>query len=153
MARRAETVISSPCWVAAIASNSPRSAIDEQHPGRRCASLREILSAIRGAKEICRPVIDWGKQGDDGKGPSRTLVDCHLKSPQLLSVLESMAGTTGLEPATSAVTEWQGQRNQWFNGFHKSSFGAGKWVTEHLKVPSFVPSFVSSDRLFQRQMS
>ncbi|MEA3006165.1 MAG: hypothetical protein QOI94_1434 [Acidobacteriaceae bacterium] len=24
-----------------------------------------------------------------------------------------VAGTDGLEPATSAVTEWQGQRNQW----------------------------------------
>jgi hypothetical protein len=36
------------------------------------------------------------------------IVDCHLRSHTKLSALLCMAGTTGLEPATSAVT---GQRS------------------------------------------
>ena len=55
------------------------------------------------------PNVDW-------------IVGCHSRTPSSLSSLDSMAGTTGLEPATSAVT---GQRSDQL---------------------SYVPSAISSDQ-------
>jgi integrase len=59
---------------------------------------RRDTGGARGVPECC------GIDGKDGPMTVDRIVDRHMRSHTSLSLLLCMAGTTGLEPATSAVT-------------------------------------------------
>ena len=52
------------------------------------------------------------------------IADCHCQCRLNLDLLDSMAGTTGLEPATSAVTANQKPVTYWNQGERMAPFSA-----------------------------